>query len=64
MSERAAFLDDVLPRMRSADTALHNGDPIGRSAMWSHKDPVTLFGAALSATGWDELGGVFSCTAA
>jgi ketosteroid isomerase-like protein len=27
--------------------------------MWSHNDPVTLFGAALSATGWDELGGVF-----
>jgi ketosteroid isomerase-like protein len=54
-----AFLEDVLPRVRSADTALHNGDPTERSAMWSHNDPVTLFGAALSATGWDELRRVF-----
>ena len=54
-----AFLESVLPRMESADTALHNGDPTERIAMWSHSDPVTLFGAALTATGWDEIDGVF-----
>lgn len=54
-----AFLEDVLPRMRSADTALHNGDPTGRIAMWSHGDPVTLFGAAFTATRWDEINRVF-----
>jgi ketosteroid isomerase-like protein len=53
------FLERVLPRMRSADTALHNGDPSERIAMWSHGQPVTLFGAAFTATGWDEVRSVF-----
>lgn len=53
------FLESVLPRMKTADIALHNGDPTGRVAMWSHRDPVTLFGAAFTATGWDEIRRVF-----
>jgi ketosteroid isomerase-like protein len=54
-----AFLEGVLPRMISADTALHNGDPTERIAMWSQSDPVTLLGAALTATGWDGINRVF-----
>lgn len=54
-----AFVESVLPQMKSADRALHDGDPTDRIAMWSHRDPVTLFGAAFTATGWDEISRVF-----
>lgn len=49
----------VRPRLTEADTALHNGDAGPRKAVWSHHDPVTLFGAARTGSGWDELGQVF-----
>lgn len=53
------FVESVLPRMTSADTALHNGDSTERIAMWSHSDPVTLFGAAVTTAGWEEIHRVF-----
>lgn len=59
MSETEGFLASVLPRLTEADTALHNGDAGPRKAMWSHDDPVTLFGAARSASGWGELRQLF-----
>lgn len=59
MSQTEAFLASVLPRLTEADTALHNGDAGPRKAMWSHSDPVTLFGAARSGSGWDELRQLF-----
>ena len=59
MSQTEAFLASVLPRLTEADTALHNGNATARKAMWSHDDPVTLFGAARSGSGWDELGRLF-----
>ena len=59
MSQTEAFLASVLPRLTDADHALHNGDAGPRKAVWSHNDPVTLFGAARSARGWDELGQLF-----
>ena len=59
MSETDDFLDPVLPRLTKADTALHQGDAGPRIAIWSHNDPVTLFGAALAANGWDEIRQVF-----
>lgn len=59
MSETEAFLASVLPRLNEADLALHNGDAGPRKAMWSHHDPVTLFGAARNASGWDELDRLF-----
>ncbi len=34
---------------------LHNGNPGLRSAMWSQNDPVTLFGAAVTKSGWAEI---------
>jgi ketosteroid isomerase-like protein len=49
------FLADVLPRLRAAEIALHDGDPGPRGEMWSHEDPVTLFGAEVNRTGWGEL---------
>jgi ketosteroid isomerase-like protein len=57
------FLTAMLPRLEAADTALHNGDVQGRAAMWSQRDPVTLFGATYNATGWDEIGPVFDTLA-
>ena len=59
MSETDAFLASVLPRLTEADLAIHNGDAGPRKAMWSHQDPVTLFGAARNASGWDELSRLF-----
>lgn len=59
MNQTEAFLASVLPRLTEADTALHNGDAGPRKAMWSHSDPVTLFGAARSGSGWTELGQLF-----
>jgi ketosteroid isomerase-like protein len=59
VNERDAFLDATMPRQIEADTALHNGDVGPRVAMWSNNDPVTLFGAWLSATGWDDVSKVF-----
>lgn len=54
-----AFLDEVLPRMKAADLDLHNGDAAARSAMWSRNEPVTLFGAAYTVAGWNDVGSVF-----
>ena len=54
-----AFLADVLPRLREAETALHDGDPRLRIDLWSHDDRVTLFGAAMGGTGWAEIEPIF-----
>ncbi len=35
MGEVEDFLESVLPRLKAADTALHNGDADPRIAMWS-----------------------------
>jgi ketosteroid isomerase-like protein len=53
------FLAEVIPRFNEAEKTLHNGDAGPRIAMWSRKDPVTLFGAALSGNGWAEIGPIF-----
>ncbi|XVV11223.1 YybH family protein [Actinoplanes sp. CA-131856] len=60
MSDVDDFLAEMLPRLRAAEIALHNGDPGPRSALWSHDDPVTLFGAEVNRTGWAELGPTFA----
>ena len=59
MDDRQAFLDSVLPKLTAADTALHNGDASARFALWSHRDPVTLFGAAITTSGWEHVGATF-----
>lgn len=53
------FLAEVMPRLTAADTALHNGDAERRKALWSRTEPVTLFGAAVSTTGWSAIGATF-----
>jgi ketosteroid isomerase-like protein len=53
------FLAATMPRLNEAEIALHNGDADPRFAMWSHNDPVTLFGAAYTASGWAEIGPIF-----
>jgi hypothetical protein len=59
MSDLDDFLAETHPRLIAELQALHNGDPQPRLAMWSTKDPVTLFGAAMSGRGWDEVSGIF-----
>ena len=59
MNDLDAFLDSTLPRLEAADTALHNGDATARAALWSRNDPVTLFGAAVTASGWEKIGSTF-----
>ena len=59
MSGTEAFLEATMARYRDAETALHNGDAAPRKAMWSRADPVTLLGAAFSATGWEAIEPIF-----
>lgn len=63
MTDAETFLDLTMPRLREADTALHNGDATPRVAIWSHHDPVTLFGAAFQGSGWAKISGVFDVLA-
>jgi ketosteroid isomerase-like protein len=55
MTETEKFLAEMLPRITKTEIALHNGDAAARIAMWSNTDPLTLFGAAMSARGWAEI---------
>src|SRR6266542_700497 len=57
------FLAEVLPAQRAAEQAIHNGDVEPRLALWSHRDPVTIFGAKLSASGWTDLEPTFRTVA-
>jgi ketosteroid isomerase-like protein len=54
-TETEAFLAEMLPRQRAAEKALHDGDVEPRLRLWTRADPVTLLGARLAATGWDEI---------
>jgi ketosteroid isomerase-like protein len=59
MGKVEEFLAEMLPRLEEADRALHNGNPELRKAIWSHNDPVTLFGAVATKSGWNEIGPTF-----
>ncbi|MFN2562866.1 MAG: nuclear transport factor 2 family protein [Jatrophihabitans sp.] len=59
MNDAEKFLAAVLPAYVAAETAIHNGDPAPRKALWSREDPVTLFGAAVTGRGWPELEATF-----
>ena len=59
MADVDEFLASVLPALTAADTAIHNGDAGPRIALWSQNDPVTLFGAVLTKTGWREIAPTF-----
>jgi len=56
MDETQQFLDEVMPRQLEAERAMHNGDPAPRQAMWTHREPATLLGAAMACvTGADAV---------
>ena len=57
------FLADMLPRQRAAEQAIHNGNVEPRLALWSHADPVTLYGAKLSASCWADIEPTFRTVA-
>jgi len=59
MSELDDFLTTTLARQVEAEEALHNGDLTPRMQMWSTQDPVTVFGAIKSGSGWDEVSRLF-----
>jgi len=60
MEKVDAFLDQVIPLLRDEVVALENGDPDPRKALWSHEDPVTLFGAEAYASGWVDVEPIFN----
>jgi ketosteroid isomerase-like protein len=70
MSDRDDFVAWTQSALRDAETALHDGDPGPRLAIWSTREPVSVLGAWRSALGQEEvrdlfrrLGGTFSnCT--
>lgn len=65
MDPQDEFLSWARPALHAAEAALAVGDPSHRIAMWSHRDPVSLFGAVgVSATGWDRLEPTFRRVAA
>jgi len=56
MTELEEFLATNPKRQIEADAALHDGDAEPRMALWSHADPVTLFGAMVPVvSGWPEV---------
>lgn len=59
MITRQEFLDTVLPQFTEAEISLHNGEVERRLAMWSRRDPVTLFGAGRPASTAEEAEEVF-----
>jgi ketosteroid isomerase-like protein len=59
MAEVDDFLGSALPALTEADTALHNGDAGPRMVIWSQSDPVTVFGALLTKSGWADIAPAF-----
>jgi ketosteroid isomerase-like protein len=56
MDELERFLTEFLPRQERAEKAIHDGVVRPRLDLWTRRDPVTLFGAAVPcASGWDQL---------
>lgn len=53
--ETEQFLAEVLPKQRAAEQAMHNGEVAKRLGLWSRNDPVTLYGAKFTGSGWTDL---------
>lgn len=64
MDEADEFLGWFDTTWRGAERALHGGDAGPRLAIWSQNEPVTLFGAWVSASGATEVRDVFRSLAA
>jgi ketosteroid isomerase-like protein len=63
VSELDDFLHDVLPRLRAAEIALHEGDAGPRKELWSRTVPLTLLGAEVDRTGPEEVVATFDWVA-
>jgi ketosteroid isomerase-like protein len=63
VNDRDEFIAWTQSRLRSAETALHNGDAGPRRALWSSREPVSVLGAWLSATGQEEVSELFNTLA-
>ena len=59
VSDRDDFVAWTQSRLRGVETALHNGDPGPRLAIWSTREPVSVLGAWRSAVGQEELRDLF-----
>ena len=59
MSDRDDFVAWTQTRLRDAETALHNGDPNPRLAIWSTREPVSVLGAWRSAVGQEKVRDLF-----
>jgi ketosteroid isomerase-like protein len=59
MNDVDPFIAEVVPRLRADVEAVHNGDIGPRLELWSHEEPVTLFGAMFSAKGRTDVEAVF-----
>jgi ketosteroid isomerase-like protein len=62
-SETEQFLAEMLPMQSAAEHAIHNGDAAPRLALWSRRDPVTLYGAKLIGVGWTDIEPIFQTVA-
>jgi ketosteroid isomerase-like protein len=60
MKDREDFLAWVRTTLYQAELALHNGDPAPRRALWSSRDPVSVFGAWRNAQGQAEIDALFA----
>src|SRR5215471_9116748 len=63
VDDKAELIEALVARMKAADDALHGGDTGPRKALWSAKEPVTVFGPAGSATGPAETQATFDWVA-
>ncbi|MBD0330192.1 MAG: nuclear transport factor 2 family protein [Thermoleophilia bacterium] len=59
MNDQDDFVAWTQTRLREAETALHNGDPRPRLAIWSTREPVSVFGAWRSEIGQDAVRELF-----
>ena len=55
MEDVDAFLSSVLPLVKDDVEGIDSGSVAPRIALWSHQEPVTIFGAAAMALGWNEI---------
>ena len=55
MDDVDAFVASVMPLLSEEVQALHGGNVGPRMALWSHQEPVTLFGAVLTQRGWNAI---------
>jgi hypothetical protein len=51
-----AFLDEWIPVQHRTGVDMHSGDTSTWVEAWSHREPVTVFGAGVRArTGWEDV---------